>query len=233
MNKTKTIGLWLTVSFVACLPITVFSVTLTIPYKILIMPKYYFNNTYYSVAISSFVTSFKVHGQDLCAFYRIFTCEENLFGKWEIEKFDNSSVSVFGDVILVKSSSHLYSQNINKTFFLFKDRPYFYCIITKQYLFNCTDCNNQIIFDCNNDFWNCSNLDFTPIKSSDWFSFTLDNCTVKFTVLGNSPYAMFQLPSNPPNTEFQIDFLGQRDRTMMNHTRGEINNILFNVSVEI
>ena len=204
------------------------------PNYIAFQPKYRFRNKFYRLVATSYITELYIGEQDICAYYRIFNCEENYLGNWELEylnwrkNFENQ----------LYTESKLLTQRIWKNWTFLPEKPYFFLTIQRTYLFNSTNLNNQIIIHLKN-MGIYTNINTTePISKVDgqpWLAFKTRYGVFGFIVLSSNCYddLYIQIPNSPPctcihgerDTEVQINFHGQRDLDTRFHREGETETI--------
>lgn len=175
------------------------------PQYLMFIPKFTFQNKFYSVQVCSFIISLPISGKEVCGYYRIFQCEENYHGKWMLEQPQGFIVLTDNSThFIVKSHSNLFTENLVKTWIFLKNKPYFFVNITKTYLVSDWDMNNQIIVDVQK------------------------NSNVTFMILDSNPSATWQYDGK---TEFQIDFNGQQDRELLYHEKDLVETVLVEVTI--
>ena len=187
------------------------------PNYIASQPKFRFQNSYYSLEVTSYITKLKVNGKDITAYYNIFNCEENYEGNWELEIVQKQAVTTEnnGKTTVLVTESTLLTQKITKKWTFYSDKPYFLLEITKIYLFDSTNLNNQIIVDVKNQGFHLSIHNKT-------LTFNIQNSLLTIEILEcNKPVGWQPPTASTDYTEAQINIDGQSDRDSRFHYTGE------------
>jgi hypothetical protein len=201
--------------------IVIFSVSLLFPAQKL----YGYSSNIYSIKADSVIRNLYINGTDISAKYQVFQCEENYHQLWKLET--PKRISAINNNTLLTYSS-LYTFDLLETFTFREDG--FTANISKTYTVSSFDENNQIIVDVKNAGWvYIKNTSFRFLLPG-W---TLENPTWSMTITilySNTPIS-FQPPmvSNP--TELQFDFREMSDRDIAYHKAGDIETVLFDVTI--
>jgi len=256
MNRNKKVFICGTVSIIllVCaiaiylIGLGVIHAEISYPNYIKSQPKQTFENSFYRVEITSYITSLIIDGTDVTAYYNIFNCEENYAGNWELELVTNQTKTTYnsywdtplsslpeswrndlsieqGRITIIQTESSLLTYDIKKTWTLYQDKPYFTVEITKTYRFDSENLNNQIIVDVQNSGFNLE-------IHKNTLTFLLGDSRLTIQIYESSKPASWQLPTETTDyTEAQINIDGQSDRTERSHLEGEKETVKLKVTI--
>ena len=171
----------------------------------------------YSVTANSVIQSLKIYGHETAAKYKIFTCEEDHQLTWKTETTNR----------IVKNENTLFTYSSLFTFDVYKTYIFnengFTLQLSKVYLQTGWSDNNQIVIDINNQGFNYTETSFT---------FYYNNVTpIKIDVTKSNTPITIQPPSQNYPSELQFNFNGYSDRDLSYHKAGDIETVLFNITI--
>lgn len=198
-------------------------------------PKITYENQYYSIELTSYITKLDIYVEDVTAYYNIFTCEENYQGDWELELVTNQTIHKQGKNTLIKTESFTPTFLVQKYWVFSNDSRTFTLELKKTYKFESENINNQIIVDVENDGV------YTNFK--DWVVFDTDfgffgvkvidsNCDVSLQMPRQNATSLdlkhvLDSPDSSRYTEVQVNIDGQKDRDLRSHYEGQTEIVKF------
>jgi hypothetical protein len=176
-----------------------------------------YSTNLYSLKMDSVIRNFYINHNDVCSQFQMFQVEEDYQLQWQLETPIRYSTA-YGNTIF--TYSHLYTYDCYKTFIF--GNVGFTAEIDKAYTVSGFCDNNQIIVDVKNEGFAYNETSFTFLGG-------LWNLTI--SVIRSNPTIQIQPPA-PNTTELQFNFNGLSDRDIGYHNKGDLETVLFNVTIQ-